>query len=142
MPNTLRGRLDRTLKHLIVETVAGAAAAVALFFFSLAAYISLGERYGAVVASLILGGAYLVLTLAALIWLRLMRRKEASQDAAVSAAQFLQDPLILSTGLEVLRALGSRKAAPLAVLVAGILVAVSRFGSRAKPAQSGSRAGA
>ena len=142
MAITLRGRLDRTLKHLICETVAGAAAAVALFFFTLAAYLLLEDRYGAVIASLVLGGIYLVVVLAALVWLRLMRRREADQDAAVSAAQFLQDPLIVSTGLEVLRALGSRKAAPLAVLLAGILVVVSRFNSRAKSTQSGSKADA
>ena len=138
MASLLRGRLDRTLTY---EIIAGAAAAIASFFFSLAAYGFISERYNAIVASLVLGGAYLVLALVALIWLRVIRQKEAKQDAAVSAAQLLQDPMIVSTGLEILRALGSRKAAPLAVLVAGVLIGLSRFNPKSKSSQSGSKAG-
>ena len=140
MASTLRGRLDRTFKHLLCETIAVAAAVTALFFFSLAAYALISERYNAIVASLVLGAAYLIVTLAALLWLRLLRRREANRDAAaaVGAAQLLQDPMIVSTGLEVLKLLGSRKAAPLAVLLAGVLIAMSRFNPKSKPSQSGS----
>ena len=140
MASTLRGRLDRTFKHLLCETIAIASAVIALFFFSLAAYALISERYNAIVASLVLGAAYLIVTLAALLWLRLLRRREANRDAAaaVGAAQLLQDPMIVSTGLEVLRLLGSRKAAPLAVLLAGVLIAASRFNPKSKPSQSGS----
>ena len=138
MAITLKGRFDRTFKHLIFVTIASAAGAIALLFFSLTAYLLLSERYSAIVASLVLGGLYLVVALAALIWLRLIRRREADRDAAVSAAQLLQDPLVVSAGLQVLRMLGSRKAAPFVVLLAGILVAVSRFNSKSKPAQSDS----
>jgi len=140
MASTLRGRLDRTFKHLLCETIAIAAAVIALFFFSLAAYALISERYNAIVASLVLGAAYLIVTLAALLWLRLLRRREANRDAAaaVGAAQLLQDPMIVSTGLEVLKLLGSRKAAPLAVLLAGVLIAMSRFNPKSKPSQSGS----
>lgn len=140
MASTLRGRLDRTFKHLLCETIAVAAAVIALFFFSLAAYALISERYNAIVASLVLGAAYLIVTLAALLWLRLLRRREANRDAAaaVGAAQLLQDPMIVSTGLEVLKLLGSRKAAPLAVLLAGVLIAMSRFNPKSKPSQSGS----
>jgi len=140
MASTLRGRLDRTFKHLLCETIAIASAVIALFFFSLAAYALISERYNAIVASLVLGAAYLIVTLAALLWLRLLRRREANRDAAaaVGAAQLLQDPMIVSTGLEVLKLLGSRKAAPLAVLLAGVLIAMSRFNPKSKPSQSGS----
>ena len=140
MASTLRGRLDRTFKHLLCETIAIASAVIALFFFSLAAYALISERYNAIVASLVLGAAYLIVTLAALLWLRLLRRREANRDAAaaVGAAQLLQDPMIVSTGLEVLKLLGSRKAAPLAVLLAGVLIAMSRFNPKSKPSQSDS----
>ena len=140
MASTLRGRLDRTFKHLLCETIAIAAAVIAWFFFSLAAYALISERYNAIFASLVLGAAYLIVTLAALLWLRLLRRREANRDAAaaVGAAQLLQDPMIVSTGLEVLKLLGSRKAAPLAVLLAGVLIAMSRFNPKSKPSQSGS----
>ncbi|WP_024519297.1 hypothetical protein [Bradyrhizobium sp. Tv2a-2] len=143
MPSILTGRLDRTFKHFMWEAIAGVAGAIALFFFNLAAYALISERYNAIVASLVLGGAYLVVALAALIWLRLLRRKEAEQDAragATSAAQLLQDPMIVSTGLEILRTLGSRKAAPLALLLAGGLIAVSKFSQSSKSSRSGSRA--
>ena len=140
MASTLRGRLDRTFKHLLCETIAIASAVIALFFFSLAAYALISERYNAIVASLVLGAAYLIVTLAALLWLRLLRRRGANRDAAaaVGAAQLLQDPMIVSTALEVLKLLGSRKAAPLAVLLAGVLIAMSRFNPKSKPSQSGS----
>jgi arginine exporter protein ArgO len=141
MASILRGRLDRTFKHLMCETIAGAAAAIALFFFSMAAYALISERYSPVIASLVLGGAYAVVALAAMVWLRILRREEANQDAAASTAQLLQDPLILSAGLEALRAVGSRKAAPLALLLAGVVIAVSRLSPRSKPSQSGSKTG-
>ena len=111
--------------------------------FSLAAFAFISERYGTIIAALVLGGVYLVLAVAALIWLGIIRRNErreaANRAAAVGAAGLLQDPLVVSTGLEVLRALGSRKAAPLvAVLLAGGLIVASRFNAKSKPSQSGS----
>jgi hypothetical protein len=140
--NTLRARLDRTFKQLICQAIAAAAAVIALFFFSLAAYSFIVEKYNAIVASLVLAAAYLVVALAALVWLRFLRRKEASRDAAsASAAQLLQDPMVVSTGLELLRVLGSRKAAPIALLLAGVLIAVSRFNPKSRRSRSGSKTG-
>jgi hypothetical protein len=117
-----------------------------LFFFSLAAFAFMSERYNTIIAALVLGGAYLILALAAWIWLAIVRQRErreaADQGAAVGAAGLLQDPIVVSTGLELLRALGSRKAAPLvAVLLAGGLIAASRFSSKSKPSRSGSNDG-
>jgi arginine exporter protein ArgO len=142
MANSLIGRLDRTFRQLLVETIAGAAAAVALFFFSLAAFDLISQRYNAIVASMVLGGVYLILALAALIWARsVSKREEAGQNAPVGAAQLLQDPVVISTGLEILRALGSRRATPFAaLLLVGVLVA-SRFNSKQKSSGSGSEAG-
>ena len=138
-----RGRLDRTLKQLTIATMAIAAAAIALCFFSLAAFVFMSERYNAIVASVVLGGVYLVLALAALVWLRLVRSKEEeSRVAAVGAAQLWQNPIVVSTGLEVLKALGPRKVAPLAaVVLAGWAFAASRTNPRSKPSRSGSKTG-
>src|SRR5215831_2275580 len=107
MALALRDRLYRTLKQLTCATIAVAAAVVALFFFSLAAFVFMSERYGTVIPAL-----------AALISLGILRRKQRKEAeiqaaAAVSPAGLLQDPMVVSTGLELLRALGSRKAAPL-----------------------------
>ena len=100
-----RGRLDRTLKQLTIATMAIAAAAIALCFFSLAAFVFMSEKYNAIVASVVLGGVYLVLALTALIGLRLVGSKqEASPAAAVGAAQLWQNPVLVSTGLEIGRA--------------------------------------
>jgi hypothetical protein len=53
----------------------------------------------------------------------------------------LQDPVVISTGLEILRALGSRRATPFAaLLLAGVLFA-SRFNSKQKSSRSGSEDG-
>jgi len=120
-----------------------AAAAIALCFFSLAAFVFISERYNVIVASLVLGGVYLVLALAALICLRLLRPKEeASPAAALGAAQMWQHPIVVSTGLEVLRTLGPRKLAPLAALVlAGVLLSASRNNPKSRPSRPGSKAG-
>jgi hypothetical protein len=146
MASTLRGRLDRTFKQLIFEAIAGIAAIIALFFFSLAAYGSVRASYGAVVAALVLGGAYAALALAALIWLfiwlRLSRQQEEATQGAAGAAQLLQDPLVVSTGLEILRAVGFRRASTLgAVLLAGVLIATSKRNPKFNPSQSGSKGG-
>jgi hypothetical protein len=146
MASTLRGRLDRTFKQLIFEAMAGIAAVIALFFFTLAAYDFVGEKYGAIVASLVLGGAYVMLALAALIWLliwlRLSRQKEESNHDAAGAARLLQDPFVVSTGLEILRAIGFRRASTLgAVLLAGVLIATSKINPKLNPSQSGSKGG-
>jgi hypothetical protein len=131
MASTLRGRLDRTFKQLIFETIAGIAAVIALFFFSLAAHHFVSEKYGAIAASLVLGGAYAVLAVTALIWLRiwlrLSREKEETSQQPVGAAQLLQDPLVVSTGLEILKAIGFRKVSTIgAALLAGVLIATSK----------------
>ena len=138
-----RGRLDRTLKQLTIAAMAIAAAAIALCVFSLAAFVFISEKYNAIVASGVLGGVYLVLALAALVWLRLVRSKEeASQAAAAGTAQLWQNSIVVSTGLEVLRALGPRKVAPLAaVVLAGVVLAASRTNPKSKPSRSGSKAG-
>jgi hypothetical protein len=148
MALTLRGKLDRTFKQLICLAMVAVAGAIAVFFFSLAAFTSISESHNAVVASLVLGGAYLVLAAVTLIWmliwLRLARRKqeEANQAAALGAAQLWQDPIVVSTGLQVLRALGSRRASPLvAALLTGVIIAASRISSKSKRAQSNSKPG-
>jgi hypothetical protein len=140
--NTLGARLDRTFKQLICQAIAAAAAVIALFFFSLAAYSFIDQKYNAIVASLVLAAAYLVVALAALVWLRLLRRRAASPDAApAGAAQLLQDPAVVSTGLELLRVLGSRKVAPVALLLAGVLIAVSRLNPKSRSSRAGSKSG-
>jgi hypothetical protein len=148
MALTIRGKLDRTFKQLLCLTMAAVAAAIALFFFSLAAFTSVSRTHDAIVASLVLGGGYLVLAAAVLIWmliwLRLARRKEeeANKAAATGAAQLLQDPIVVSTGLGLLRALGSRRASPLAAaLLAGVVIAASRLSSKSRRAQSNSDVG-
>src|SRR5690348_18211980 len=59
------------------------------------------------------------------------------RSAPASAAQLLQDPMVVSTGLELLRVLGSRKAAPIALLFVGVLIAVSRFNPKSRQSRSG-----
>jgi hypothetical protein len=145
MALTIRGKLDRTFKLLICLTLGAIAAAIALFFLSLAAFTSISETHSVVVASLVLGGLYSAVAAAILlwllIWLRLARRKEEAKQAAAGAAPLWQDPIIVATGLQVLRALGSRKTSPLIMaLLAGVLIAASRFNSMSKRSQSDAKA--
>jgi len=60
-------RVDRVFKSMIFAAAAGASAIAALFFFSLAAFLLLQVWYGTLWASVIMGGAYALIALVALI---------------------------------------------------------------------------
>ncbi len=101
-------------------TSLAAAAAIALFvtisFLCAAAFIVVLEKYGPIEACLTGAAIFFVVTLiaASSYLMRKRRLKLRAQAAAKSAAQsVLADPVVLATGLQIVRAIGIKKLIPL-----------------------------
>ena len=140
MNNLLRevtGRFDRTLKSMIYAAAAAAAGVASLFFFSLAAFLMLQACYGTARASLIMGAAYAVLALAAFAVVCILGRKKAPPPAATPKQPvWWQDPAVITSALQVARALGPRTiimVAAVGALAAGILLAGSKSANDKAP---------
>jgi hypothetical protein len=128
----LTSRFDRTLKSMIYAAAAAAAAVVALFFFSLAAFLLLRDGYGTKWAALVMGAVYAALALIALVVVLLLGRIKGPPPAAARSPPVWQDPIVITSALQVARSLGPRTLITLAAVgafVAGILLT----GSKSKP---------
>ena len=75
-------RVDRVFKSMIFAAAAGASAIAALFFFSLAAFLLLQVWYGTLWASVIMGVAYALIALAALITILVLGRRKPGKPTA------------------------------------------------------------
>lgn len=123
----LGDKISRTLRSMVLAAAAGAAGVAALFFFSLAGFLWLQQIYGTINASLAVGGAYAIAAVAALIAVVVLQRTPAEAPRATAAAsqpQWWADPIVLTTGIQVLRILGRGRALPiaLAAVLAGFML--------------------
>jgi len=127
-------------------TSLAAGAALALFittgFLCAAAFVAVLEKYGPVQACLAGAGIFFLLTLAAAVtywsYKRTLRKraKVAAERAAKSAAHsMLADPMLIATGLQVVRAIGIKRLVPI-LAIAGLALGVvaSRAGAPADDA--------
>ena len=105
-------------------TALAAAAAVAVFattsFLCAAVFILVLQRYGAVEACLAGAGIFFLLTVAAAgsyygykRELQLRARQAAERAAKSTAQTMLTDPMLLATGLQIVRAVGIRRLLPI-----------------------------
>ncbi|MGY4627737.1 hypothetical protein [Bradyrhizobium sp. USDA 4486] len=132
-------------------TSLAAGTAFALFittcFLCAAAFISVLEKYGPVQACLAGAGVFFLLTLTAAVtyWAyKRQLRKEAhiaAERAAKSAAHsMLADPMLLATGLQIVRAIGVKRLLPI-LAIGGVALGImaSRAGvsdeASAEPAE-------
>jgi hypothetical protein len=122
-------------------TSLAAGAALALFiatcFLCAAAFISVLEKYGPVQACLAGAGVFFLLTLAAAVsywaYKRQLRKQAhiAAERAAKSATQsMLSDPMLLATGLKIVRAIGVKRLLPI-LAIGGVALGImaSRAGT-------------
>jgi hypothetical protein len=112
-------------------------AAVALVFFSLAAFVWAEENYGTVEAALLLGAIFL-LTAGAIVlaaWVHYRRLRE--RVPAASSPPLWKDPAILAAGVELVRMVGIRRIIPAialgVVIVAALEMAPNRRQADTKP---------
>ncbi|WP_315783463.1 MULTISPECIES: hypothetical protein [unclassified Bradyrhizobium] len=133
--------------HTVRLTSLALAAAVGLFvttcFLCAAAFVAVLERYGLVAACLTGAAIFFVVTLIAAISYMARKRTVAKHaprpaEAARSAAQsLLADPMLLASGLQVVRMIGVKRLVPLLAvggLALGLLVR-SQMADEAEPAE-------
>jgi hypothetical protein len=122
-------------------TSLAAGAALALFittcFLCAAAFIAVLEKYGPVQACLAGAGVFFLLTLAAAVsywaYKRQLRNEAhiAAERASKSAASsMLADPMLLATGLQIVRAIGVKRLLPI-LAIGGVALGImaSRAGA-------------
>lgn len=121
-------------------TSLAAGAAFALFittcFLCAAAFISVLEKYGPVPACLAGAGVFFLLTLAAAAsywgYKREIqtRARIAAERAAKAAPSMLADPMLLATGLQIVRAIGIKRLLPI-LAIGGVALGImaSRAGA-------------
>jgi ABC-type transport system involved in multi-copper enzyme maturation permease subunit len=122
-------------------TSLAAGAAFALFittcFLCAAAFISVLEKYGPVQACLAGAGVFFLLTLTAAVsywaYRRELRREArvAAERAAKAAPSMLADPMLLATGLQIVRAVGVKRLLPI-LAIGGVALGI--MASRASAA--------
>jgi MFS superfamily sulfate permease-like transporter len=110
---------------LIWAIVAAVAAAVAVIFLLVAAFVWLADIYDGLIAGVVMGCAFALIALIALVACLMTRRRNMERArlelAARSSSWF--DPKLVATGLQIGQAIGWRRLASLAalaVLAAGL----------------------
>lgn len=112
---------------VIWAIIAAMTAMVAIVFFLIAAFIWLADRYDAFVAGVVMGCAFLVIALIALVACLLIRRRNMERArlelAARSSNANWLDPKLMAMGFQIGQTIGWRKLASLAavaLLAAGL----------------------
>jgi len=131
------------MKSLGILSVVAVLAAVALFFFTLAAFVWAGSEYGVVAASLGLGVLYLGLAITVYVVsitlssrpLRPVQRPHLLQNEVPDRTLHQTavegvDPVAMAMGIEVLRLIGPKKALP-AFALGALAVAALQTAARA-----------
>ena len=113
----LKHKIDTALKSTACAIVAGLAVLVALAFFCAAAFLWIARDQGAIVASLALGGAFLLVAVLALIVMLLLGRRKPP----VKPAAWMADPETLVAALDLSRSLRGRRGASFALVSAFLM---------------------
>ena len=114
----LKHKIDTALKSTACAIVAGLAALVALAFFCAAAFLWIARDQGAIVASLALGGAFLLVAVLALIVMLLLGRRKPPVS---KPAAWMADPETLVAALDLSRSLRGRRGASFALVSAFLM---------------------
>ena len=110
----LRDKVDTAAKVAGCTATAAAAAVAAVLFLCLALFVWVRHIYGAVIASLVLAGVFVLIALVALIVARFFRRRSQmrlERRSPPANTQWWTDPIVLAAVLQVVRVLGARRIA-------------------------------
>lgn len=101
---------------------------VTIMFLCAAAFIFVLQNYGLIEACLSGAAIFFLITFIAVVTLLIRRKaakKRAAQHAKAAAQNFLADPMVVSAGLQLVRAVGVKKLIPIVAiggLALGLLV--------------------
>jgi hypothetical protein len=119
--------------RLIGIAVAGSAAAtVAIALACAALFAAVMERFGIVDACLAVAVIFLAVTLA-LLALYVVLRRRAAHAAVIARTRrrsLIADPLVVSTGLQLVQAVGLKRSLTLLAIVGGAIALASRPAAR------------
>ncbi len=132
----VKAKLDAAVKSAAFGAIAGVACTIVLAFLCAALFVFVEDHYGTIIACLVLAGLFLLLAIVAVVGLLLVQRRERQRAARrareAAASAVWRDPAIVSMGLQIGKALGFKRAAPIVVLGAFVvgLILSRTFGSR------------
>ena len=106
------------IRQASLLSVVALALAIAAGFLCAAAFVFVLETYGPVVACLVLAGIFFLIALIAGVTYTVRKRQmqERARRQRARTAQLLADPVVLTTGLQIVRAIGLKRLIPLLAL--------------------------
>jgi hypothetical protein len=115
-----------------IAVAAGAAASAALGLGCAAVFVAVMRRHNIVDACLAVAAIFLAVTLAllALYWILRGRAAKAAALARGRSRSLIADPLVVATGVQVLQAIGLKRALTLLAIVGGALALASKPAAR------------
>jgi hypothetical protein len=124
---------------LALAIIAAAAAAAAVVFLLVAAFVWLADLYDALIAGVVLGCAFALIALIALVACLMARRRNMERArlelAARSNTTGWLDPKLMAVGVQIGQAIGWRRLAALGALAVLAGAAAKEWSGRAKPAE-------
>src|SRR5499426_1401424 len=124
---------------LVWAIIAAAAAAAAVVFLLVAAFVWLADVYDGLTAGVVLGCAFALIALIALVACLMTRRRNMERArlelAARSSTSWL-DPKLVAVGLQIRQAIGWRRLASLAALAVLAGAAAKEWSGRDKSAEN------
>jgi len=116
MLGDFKGSVGTALRLSFLVAVAGLAFFIASLFLCAAAFVLVLQRYGLIEACLTGAGVFLVVTLIAAVCY-IVRTRQAKAQAAQAAESVAQgaftDPMLVSAGIQIFRAIGIKKLIPI-----------------------------
>jgi hypothetical protein len=136
----LKAKVAGAAKELACIAVATGAGIVALFFLCFALFIWLRETYGTITACLVLAGVFVILAATTFVvgWMSRKRSLENLEHRQRASPQWWTDPVVISTVLAVVRALGARRVA-MPLVIGGILGSLINNPSRRAKSSNGAK---
>jgi MFS superfamily sulfate permease-like transporter len=124
---------------LVLAIIAAAAAVAAVIFLLVAAFVWLADLYDGLTAGVVLGCAFALIALIALVACLMTRRRNMERARLELAARSSNwfDPKLVAVGLQIGQAIGWRRLASLAALAVLGGAAAKEWSAHAKPAAEG-----
>lgn len=138
MMDGIRVSTGTTMRLTSLALATGVALFVTTSFLCAAAFMAVLDAYGPIQACLAGAGVFFLLTLAAALSYVAYKKdaeKRAARAAKASAQSMLADPMLLATGLQIVRAIGFKRLVPI-LAIGGLALGI--LASRAGPVDDAS----
>ena len=137
MIDDFKASASNAVRQTSLAAVAAFALLITIGFLCAAGFVVVLDRYGLVPACLAGAGLFLIVALVAAISYMIRKRQieaRAAERAKSAAHSLLADPMVVTTGLQIVRAVGVKRLLPIvavAGLALGLLASRSNAGDQA-----------